>query len=58
VRTADRIIVLDQGRIVEEGTHQTLLAAGGHYATIYNAYFRHQSLEYIENARQLATETA
>jgi ATP-binding cassette subfamily B protein len=48
VRTADRIIVLDHGRIVEEGTHAALLARGGHYATIYNAYFRHQSLEYIE----------
>ena len=50
VRDADRIIVLDHGKIVEEGTHATLLSAGGHYATIYNAYFRHQSLEYIEAA--------
>jgi ABC-type multidrug transport system fused ATPase/permease subunit len=54
VRHADRIIVLDQGRIVEEGTHDTLLAHGGHYATIYNAYFRHQSLEYIEAAGRVA----
>lgn len=46
VRTADRIIVLKQGRIIEEGTHDQLLAAGGHYAELYNTYFRHQSLDY------------
>jgi subfamily B ATP-binding cassette protein MsbA len=34
IRNADRIIVLDQGRIVEEGRHDTLLAAGGAYAKL------------------------
>ena len=51
VRDADRIIVLRNGAIIEEGNHETLLAAGGHYAELYNTYFRHQSLEYIERAR-------
>jgi ABC-type multidrug transport system fused ATPase/permease subunit len=46
VRAADHIIVLREGRIIEEGTHDGLLAQGGHYAELYSAYFRHQALEY------------
>ncbi|MEJ2597417.1 MAG: ABC transporter ATP-binding protein [Anaerolineales bacterium] len=46
VKAADRIIVLDHGEIIEEGDHESLLARGGHYATLYNTYFRHQSLDY------------
>ena len=54
VRNADRIVVIRDGRIIEEGTHDSLLVAGGHYAELYNTYFRHQSLDYIERAHLLS----
>jgi len=47
IEHADRIIVLDRGEIVEEGTHHSLLAMGGRYCDVYNTYFRHQSPNYV-----------
>jgi ATP-binding cassette, subfamily B, bacterial len=46
VRHADRIIVLRQGQIVEQGSHAELMAGSGHYAELYNTYFRHQTPDY------------
>jgi ATP-binding cassette subfamily B protein len=46
IRNADRIIVMRRGRIVEEGSHESLMSQGGHYAQLYNTYFRHQSPDY------------
>jgi subfamily B ATP-binding cassette protein MsbA len=42
VESADRIIVIDQGRIVESGTHSELLGAGGIYADLYEMQFSGQ----------------
>lgn len=39
IRGADQILVVDDGRIVERGTHDELLATGGHYADLYRTQF-------------------
>jgi ATP-binding cassette, subfamily B, bacterial MsbA len=46
VRRADRLVVLDHGRIVEEGSHAELLELGGLYARLYQRQFREGDLEF------------
>ena len=40
IRAADRILVVEDGRVVESGTHESLLEAGGLYAELYETQFR------------------
>lgn len=42
IEKADKIIVMDQGKIVEEGKHLELLANNGYYSTLYKAQLRHE----------------
>ena len=42
IENADRIVVLDDGKIVESGTHQQLLDNNGHYAALYQLQFASQ----------------
>ena len=53
VKAADRIVVMQKGAIIEQGSHDGLLNQGGHYAELYNTYFRHQSLSYIEHVKEM-----
>ena len=45
MRHADAILVVDDGRIVERGTHAELLAQGGLYADLYRTQFAEQAAD-------------
>lgn len=47
IRRADRILVIDAGRIVEEGTHEDLIALGGHYRALYTTQFAKERAEAV-----------
>ncbi|MBK7318340.1 ABC transporter ATP-binding protein [Candidatus Villigracilis affinis] len=56
VKAADRIVVMQKGSIIEQGDHDGLLKQDGHYAELYNTYFRHQSLSYIEQVKEMVNK--
>ncbi len=62
IRRADRILVIENGKIAEQGTHAELLKLNGHYYRLYTQQFRHQlevqygvSEEIIESGREGVT---
>ncbi|KMS83976.1 ABC transporter [Streptomyces regensis] len=59
IRAADRIVVVVDGRVVEQGTHEELLAAGGKYAQLYRTQFsengdRREHAEHAEHGDESA----
>lgn len=52
IRSADLILMMEHGRIVEKGTHQDLLAANGHYAAMYHSQFSGRTLEMVAEPLQ------
>jgi len=55
VRNADLIVVIDQGEIVERGTHVELMKKGGLYKQLYEIQFRYEPLEEPEPTTEVAT---
>ncbi len=56
IKNSDRIIVLDQGKIVEEGDHEGLMKEKGLYSELYETYFKHQSAEWIAEISDVFTD--
>ncbi len=57
VRNADQVIVLDEGKLVEQGTHDTLLKLGGLYADLYQRqFYSPEAAQEDENETKLAID--
>ncbi len=56
IKNSDRIIVMDQGKIVEEGNHEKLMKKKGLYSELYETYFKHQSAEWISEISEVFTD--
>ena len=53
IRSADQILVLEHGRIVEIGTHQELLAHGGRYRELYDRQYRFETERFVNPGEEL-----
>jgi ABC-type multidrug transport system fused ATPase/permease subunit len=56
IRSADQILVLEGGRIVERGTHGELLALGGRYRTLYDKQYRFEADRFINPGEDFTPE--
>jgi subfamily B ATP-binding cassette protein MsbA len=58
IRSADQILVLEAGQIVERGTHAELLAANGRYRQLYDKQYRLEQDRFINPGEEFAAETS
>ena len=56
IQSADQIIVLEHGEIVERGTHADLLASGGRYRELYNTQYRFEQDRFINPGEDFTPE--
>jgi subfamily B ATP-binding cassette protein MsbA len=57
IRSADQILVLEDGEIVERGTHEDLLAAGGRYRQLYDKQYNFERNQFINPGEDFTTDT-
>ena len=58
IRSADQILVLEHGEIVERGTHEELLARGGRYRQLYDKQYRFERDQFINPGEDFTPEPA
>jgi subfamily B ATP-binding cassette protein MsbA len=58
IRSADQILVLEHGEIVERGTHQELLDAGGRYKQLYDKQYKFERNQFINPGEDFTPEPA
>ena len=57
IANASKILMFDHGELIEEGTHEELLAQGGQFKSLYETYYSHQGIEEIsEEVAEVAKE--
>ena len=56
IRSADQILVLEAGEIVERGTHDELLAAGGRYKQLYDKQYHFERNQFINPGEDFTPE--
>jgi ABC-type multidrug transport system ATPase subunit len=58
IRSADQILVLEGGEIVERGSHEELLAAAGRYKQLYDKQYRFERNQFINPGEDFTPEPA
>jgi ATP-binding cassette subfamily B protein len=56
IKDVNRILVIEKGKIIENGSHEELIVAKGKYFELYNAYYAHQGLTSDEDLLDIAIE--